>query len=690
VGAEQGKTYDPLPSSMQDFTAAFMRTVKAGKLYGSGHDVFKENIERLHTQVLTSMENRGSLFLGVAKDALFMEGSFYRSKEIHFKSFLEFFHFLGISHLFFTRNLPIRELAAFIECLAGAKLGQGDEVVAALMRENIRQLSVGILNYSVFSAVYAVAARIAANREDSALWRQLILQPAGIGNIHLHLEKVKTIASLSDDLEALKKILQQIDHEIKDQIQDISLSQRGALLGNFLENLTHILAASGTQKINEFSPQVEAALDSLEPGLKIEILGSISPSPDHDHEESFIQDIITSMPDEQLVYLLLHALQHSGPNSTCFIHLFKRALLRYKASKVLLELIRKEMNRATQERRLGSLNEWQLLEQLVVRHQETEEFNFQYQKAIENLATSLKIQKPMIEQEEMAHLERTLDSEYLDLSKAHLILDLLTHPHSSREAELFLVPLLSGMGEIIRGLLSKQKPRLAGNLLRQILLSLNRFPKVTVAKETIHAWLRTEEVRTVLRSLLEKCQTYNSRETSSVTAVCQLYPEKAGKYLIEVFLALDDPNSASYQWILTTLASLAPHLTKSLDQEFSRDSDASLPRLIELVDCIMDAQMAPALEKLLDHKDYAIRAMAVRTLGHLKSTRSVNRLGAILHERSWIMGKKTKSLQMDAAKALAEIETEEAKGMLSQAAREGSGDLQALCLELLKRPGVGV
>jgi len=90
---------------------------------------------------------------------------------------------------------------------------------------------------------------------------------------------------------------------------------------------------------------------------------------------------------------------------------------------------------------------------------------------------------------------------------------------------------------------------------------------------------------------------------------------------------------------------------------------------------------------LLDHKDYAIRAMAVRTLGHLKSRNSVDRLGAILLERSWIMGKKMKSLQMDAARALAEIATEEAKGMLSQAVREGSGDLQTLCGELLKRLG---
>jgi hypothetical protein len=47
------------------------------------------------------------------------------------------------------------------------------------------------------------------------------------------------------------------------------------------------------------------------------------------------------------------------------------------------------------------------------------------------------------------------------------------------------------------------------------------------------------------------------------------------------------------------------------------------------------------------------------------------------------MGKKMKSLKMDAARALAEIGTVEAKGILSQAAREASGDLQALCQELL-------
>jgi hypothetical protein len=75
--------------------------------------------------------------------------------------------------------------------------------------------------------------------------------------------------------------------------------------------------------------------------------------------------------------------------------------------------------------------------------------------------------------------------------------------------------------------------------------------------------------------------------------------------------------------------------------------------------------------------------MAVRTLGHVRSWKSVDRLGGILLERSWMMGKRLKSLQMDAARALAEIGSAEAKGILHRVASEGSGDLQSLCRELL-------
>jgi len=89
----------------------------------------------------------------------------------------------------------------------------------------------------------------------------------------------------------------------------------------------------------------------------------------------------------------------------------------------------------------------------------------------------------------------------------------------------------------------------------------------------------------------------------------------------------------------------------------------------------------------LSHKEFAIRALAVRTLGRLKSARSIDRLQEILLDRSWITGKKMKSLQMEAARALAEIGTGEAKGILHQMAGKGSGDLQALCRELLQIRG---
>src|SRR5512136_3494562 len=92
MSPDQGKAYYPLPSSMQELVAALIRTVKAGKLYASGHELFKHNIETLHGQILETMEDREFLFLCVAKDALFLEGGFYQAKDVHFKSFLDFFH----------------------------------------------------------------------------------------------------------------------------------------------------------------------------------------------------------------------------------------------------------------------------------------------------------------------------------------------------------------------------------------------------------------------------------------------------------------------------------------------------------------------------------------------------------------------------------------------------------------------
>jgi hypothetical protein len=173
-----------------------MRTIKAGRLYSIGHDLLKENAEKLLDQILQTMEGRDFLFLGIGKDALFLEGNFHQGRDALFKGFVDFFHALGISHLLLKRDLVLRELESFIELLAGAKSGQGDDVLAALVRENVKHISLGLLNYSIFSGVQAVAMQLFPSGDDPSVWRHLILQPAGLGNFNLDLEKVKAIARL--------------------------------------------------------------------------------------------------------------------------------------------------------------------------------------------------------------------------------------------------------------------------------------------------------------------------------------------------------------------------------------------------------------------------------------------------------------------------------------------------------------
>jgi len=72
----------------------------------------------------------------------------------------------------------------------------------------------------------------------------------------------------------------------------------------------------------------------------------------------------------------------------------------------------------------------------------------------------------------------------------------------------------------------------------------------------------------------------------------------------------------------------------------------------------------------------------VDALGRLKAEKSVSLLREILSQESWLAGKKTKSLQTQAARALFAIGTPDAKRALEQIAGRGSGELRKLCMEL--------
>jgi HEAT repeats len=671
----------PLPKSMQDLIIAFMQAVKAGRLYSSGHTLFKQSVKRLQERLQEAREDRDFLFVGFARESLLLSDEFFQVSDVHGRDFLNLFHSLGISHLLIHKEATLQELESFVETLSGAKAGQGQEVLTALHRENISRINLGLLDYSVFTALDSVVTRFVQGREAAAIWRQLILRPAMAGVFHLDSEQVKQILRLSDDPESLRHALAELDGNLKRHVQSISPAQRGQIIGNFLQNISKALARIDSGKRRIFKEAVAVLLGSIRPEMRIPILGSASPELIEGEDGGVVRDLIEDMPEQELVHLITEALSHGGAQALPFNNLLRTALARFGSAGPLLDLVREEMHRVTQERRPGTLNLWQHLEQILLHHQESEDFNAQYRKAIEDLSTSLKLQKAVVEEEEMGRLVRTIAPDSLKLFKARLIVDLL---QETQRSEPMTLPLLQAMGETVQHFLNQERPRFAANLLRQVLLSMGRVPENDILVQKLNTWLSAEDVQNLLKSLLEKCRTYEPPEMSAINAVCQLYPEKAGGFLIDLYIRDGDREGPTRDWLTTTLAGIASHLASLLSSRMGSASDAALPALIELADLFADQQIAPALERLLDHNDYDIRSQAVRILGRLKSPKSVEPLARVVLERSWFAGKKMKALKMEALQALAEIQTREAVALIERIASTGSGSLQKLSRELLE------
>ena len=110
-------------------------------------------------------------------------------------------------------------------------------------------------------------------------------------------------------------------------------------------------------------------------------------------------------------------------------------------------------------------------------------------------------------------------------------------------------------------------------------------------------------------------------------------------------------------------------------------SEHALPKLLELATLSKDPHIASSVEPLMDHKNHDIRIMAVSTLGKLQAEKSVPILAQIMKQKSVMKSKKIKSLQLAAARALAEIATDGARSILKEIAEQGSGELQAMCQE---------
>jgi hypothetical protein len=672
----------PLPGSVSEFTIAFMRAINSARLYSSGHDILNKHIAELQGKFKGALGDLDFLFLGCARDVLYFEGAFYRAKEPHIQKFLTFFHFLRISQLLLEKELTAEELGSLVELLAGARQGQGDEVLSALTRENIGHVRIGLLDYAVFSAVQTAATQLTALSDEAGVWRQLILQPAGAGAQRLDQEQTNKLASVCEDVEELKKLLTQLDSEMKDETKGVSVAHRGTLLGNFIQNIGEILSGLASIKRKLFAQKVTTVLDSLESDLRVEILGSIAPEEVRDPDNDVIHEIIQALPDAQLIHLLGDSVKASGVKSRSFHNLFTRCLAKYREPSVLLTLIQQEMHRANERGESDPLANWQQLEQLLIQKQESEELDKQYCQEIEALATSIQMELPVKEEEELAHLLKTLTPEELKRAKAKLIVDLIGQVQISR-AEAFLPSLLEGLGEILRYHFTEGAYQSVGNTLRAVYLALADHPQEELVRNAMNSLFTVEQVRELLQQLLGKCRTYAPRETSVVDAICQLYQDKAGSLLIDLLGELKDEDSPQVHWISTTLATLGPGLGSLLSSKLRRAPDRMLPRLLTLVSLSKDLKLAPLVENLLGHKDGDIRLKAIATIGHLHAEPMVPRLTEIALHKALLKTKKLKEQQIAAVKALAEIGTPEARNALQQVVDKGPGELRKLCQELL-------
>ncbi|MBN1105582.1 MAG: HEAT repeat domain-containing protein [Deltaproteobacteria bacterium] len=659
-----------------------MRGLNTARLYASGHELYKKNIQTLHVKFQEALGDRDFLFIGCANESVFLEGTFHPAKDTHVKSFLKLFHSLGISHVLLDTNTTTDELESFIGLLAGARQGQGDEVLSAMPRENIRHVQIGLLDYSVFSAIQSIAVQVAQNTQDEILWRQLILQPVATAALHLTPERIKQLTRLTDDVEELKKLLVQLDSQMTEKHHRISPAQRGLVLGNFIQNLGRTLAGIDAGRRSAFAHHVSLILSGLEPRMKIQILGSVPPDSLEEKEAGVLHEIIEEIPDSQLVYLLVDALREEGAGSPCFNNLFKGAVAKYKEPGMLLTLIRQEMHRATQERKPGVLSHWQQLEQFLMREQEIKSLNEQYHMEIQALATSIQMQKPMVEEEEKNRLLNTLQPETLAREKAKLIIDVIRYPGTARTGDV-LSALLEGLSGALTRLFGERDLQTLGMLLRELYLALSGIGQETLVRNSIGALFNTEEIGELLKSLLSRCRTYEPKETMTIDAVCHLYPEKAGNYLMDLFMDLKSQDSPQERWISSTLGTLGPSLARILTRRLHDAREEHLPKLLDLVALCGERHLGVAVEDLVDHPKHELRLKAIGTLGELKAERAIPRLKEILLQKSWLKGKKLKDLQTSAARALAGIGTEEARAVLQEVAREGPSELRALCGELL-------
>jgi hypothetical protein len=672
---------DAIPKTITEFINSFMRAINSGRLYSKGHDLHKKNVEQLFLRLQDALGDSNFIFLGCARKMLYLEGGFYEAGDPNLIKFLEFAHSMRISHFLIDNDITVEELEVFIDLLAGAKQGEGEEVSLALSREHIAHAKLGLMDYGVFSTVQTVAAQLSQGMGDEALWRQLIVQPATAGIFSIGQEKIQDLARVAEDIEELKRVILQINAEMMEGETGASVAQRGLLLGNFIQNLGDVVASAYPEKSKPYAGQVGAILNILEPQIRTHILGSLVPDTENEGRIDVIHEIIQEMPDEELIGLLTDGLNGPGAGSACFNNLFNRAMIRYKEPGLLLKLIRSAGDKAAKEGKPGNLQHWQHLEQLIIQQEEINKLNEQYFKEIEALATSIQMKEPIVEEEEMKNLIQTLSPEFLAEAKARLIIDLISQYRPERDA-FIITSLLENLRGILVKLFEYNNLYTMGELVREVSLLLSNYPEDDSVKKTVYNLLSAKEIGKLLQYSLGMCRTFEPEETKVLNAICQLFPVRSGDLLLEILIK-EKGDGPKTDWLYRTLASLGSKISSALGRHLQSAPESALGKLLNLVAMSEDQHLYSSIEPLLGCESHEIRVMAISTIGKLRAEKAVPRLEQIISKKSWIKTKKMREIQEASAKAIAKIGTKNAMEVLRRIAEEGPGYMKKLCRELL-------
>ncbi|MFA5255713.1 MAG: HD-GYP domain-containing protein [Candidatus Omnitrophota bacterium] len=213
-------------SKVEEMIGFLISSAQTANIYGRDHNLTKDAIDRLYSMLRDSLSDREEITIGIIGDEIaFEKKPFYRiSKNI--EKFILRLKKMKIEKISFLKNIEKRELAFFIDILAGsARLHEKEnDVEKALEANMVKNILIGTIGLS----------REAEN--------------AGSGIS----AQVQTGASFQEGMDFLTQTLDDIGNNRPMDIRAARLVV-GKILGSLLKNIDPLLILTSLKKHDEYT-----------------------------------------------------------------------------------------------------------------------------------------------------------------------------------------------------------------------------------------------------------------------------------------------------------------------------------------------------------------------------------------------------------------------------------------------------